>query len=330
MSRTAPQLIGVGALALSCGQCGGAESKFQRELAALGLPAEPGPTKALAEADIAAFPEPARRYLTFMGALERPRDWSFRAALTGRFRTKPGQAWMPMNAWQYNSSLELTRVFYIRVRFFGVMPVLARDTYVRGQGRMLIRPLDLFTAEDARGPEVAISELATYLNDAIMLGAVVVIGPGLFLDGRRRSIVRRGLDPWRPHRAWRASSLDAQGAPRDFSTTDRFLEEPLRLPPHPSRSPGALDHADRRMAAGRRQAAATSGRAVWHLPQGDFTYVEVAFSPERVAFNVPPGTSPPGASPPTAQAFRRFAGQAQPLRPWAPGGRLRFGAAPGR
>jgi hypothetical protein len=58
---------------------------------------------------------------------------------------------MPCEAWQYNSRLGLARIFYIQLRFFGLVPVLGRDTYVDGRGRMLIRVLDLFTVGDGTG-----------------------------------------------------------------------------------------------------------------------------------------------------------------------------------
>ena len=37
------------------------------------------------------------------------------------------------------------------------------------------------------------------------------------------------------------------------------------------------------------RALPTSGRAIWHLPKGDFPYVEVAFDPDALAFNLAPG-----------------------------------------
>jgi hypothetical protein len=293
ISRTALPLIGVGALALCCGSCGGgrdgggsSKAKFQRELMAMGLPAGPGRSDVLQAADIAAFPAPVRRYLTFMGVVGRPRDWSFRADLTGRFRTKPRQAWMPMEAWQYNSSVEPARVFYIRVRFFGLMPVLARDTYLHGQGRMLVRPLDLFTADDAGGPELAVSELVTYLNDAILLAPSMIIGPGCSWTAADDQSFDVALTHG-GHTVRARVSVDAQGAPRDFSTTDRFVEDPDD-PGHrliQARWTTPIDGWQE--AHGRR--LPTAGRAIWHLPAGDFTYVEMAFSPEKVAFNVPPG-----------------------------------------
>ncbi len=106
--------------------------KFTRELAALGLPPSPGPhinLAPVAEADLAPLPETAQRYLRFMRAIGRPRDWSFRLRLTGRFRRSRDEAWMNCEAWQHNTRLTLARIFYIQLRFFGAVPVLGRDTY---------------------------------------------------------------------------------------------------------------------------------------------------------------------------------------------------------
>ena len=120
----------------------------------------------VSEADVASLPAPAQRYLRFMHVIGSPRVWSFRVGRTGRFRRGPREPWRSIEAWQYDTSVEIARMFYMRIRFFGA-PVLGRDTYVRGSGRMLIRPFDLFTAQDATGPELDIGELVTFLNDAI-------------------------------------------------------------------------------------------------------------------------------------------------------------------
>ncbi|HET6150805.1 MAG TPA: DUF6544 family protein, partial [Polyangia bacterium] len=71
------------------------------------------------------------------------------------------------------------------------------------------------------------------------------------------------------------------------STTDRFLEDPYDPGHHLVRARWSTPIDGWQEVNGRR--LPTSGRAVWHLPQGDFTYVEMAFSPQGVAFNVPPG-----------------------------------------
>ena len=116
--------------------------KFTRELAALGLPGGlPRETAAppVTEADLASLPGPAQRYLRFMGVVDRPRDSSFRVGFTGRFRTARDARWMRCEVWQYDSRMPVARIFHIRLRMGGLVPVLGRDTYVDGHGRMLIR-----------------------------------------------------------------------------------------------------------------------------------------------------------------------------------------------
>ena len=113
--------------------------RFTRELRTLGLPAGPGPGVDLSpvtESDLERLPDSARRYLRFMGVVGRPRDWSFRVGFRGRFRRSFEEPWMKCEAWQYNTRLDLARIFYIQIRFFGLLPVLGRDTYVNGRGRM--------------------------------------------------------------------------------------------------------------------------------------------------------------------------------------------------
>ncbi len=218
---------------------------FARAVAAADLSRGRGDEVVVTDGDIVLLPVPVQRYLHFMGVVGRCRDWSFRAHLTGSFRTKPDQAWSPMEAWQYDSRREIARIFYLNVRMFGLLPVVGRDTYLRGEGRMLIRPLDLFTVDDVKGDEVEISEVVTYLNDAILLAPSFLLGPETTWsaagpDGFDVALTYAG------HTVTAQVSIDERGAPRDFSTTDRFLQDPNRSQAQ-ARS-GALDDTDRRLA----------------------------------------------------------------------------------
>ena len=81
--------------------------------------------------------------------------------------------------------------------------------------------------------------------------------------------------------------VDERGAPTDFSTTDRYCENPFdsKRPLVRARwtTPlGPYAEVDGRMLP-------TSGRAVWHLPEGEFAYAELAFAPGDVVFDVAPG-----------------------------------------
>jgi hypothetical protein len=260
--------------------------KFLREVAAAGLPPGPPPTDAIIETGVEALPATVQRYLRHMGVLGRPRDWSFRGHFTGRFRTGVGKPWLACETWQYNTRLEIARIFHIRVRFGGIVPVLARDTYVRGTGRMLVRLADLVTVADATGPEFDIGELVTYLNDAILMAPSLLLGPetewtevddtsfDVALINGGRTVTARVF-------------LDEQGAPVDFSTTDRFCEDPANPKGPLLRARWTTPMEGWRRVDGR--LLPTRGRAIWHLPSGPHPYAELEFAPDSLCYNIRPG-----------------------------------------
>jgi len=263
-------------------------SKFTRELTALGLPAGPGPGANLApvtDADIQPMPETAQRYLRFMRVVGRPRDWSFRLRFTGRFRRSRDEAWMKCEAWQHSTRSPLARIFYIQLRFYGLVPVLGRDTYVDGHGRMLIRLLDRFTVGDGTGEAYDIGELVTYLNDGIL------IAPGMLLvpEVRWSKVDDRSFDVALTDHGRTVQArvfVDERGAPIDFETTDRFYADPKDASKvtrcrWTTPTDGFEEVGDRRLP--------TRGRAVWHPPEGELAYADFTLDPATVAFNVPPG-----------------------------------------
>jgi hypothetical protein len=260
-------------------------NKFLKEVRSAGLPIDPGPSQIVTEADLSALPESARRCLKFMGVIGRPRDWSFRLAFTGRFRTKPDQAWMKCETWQYNNRLAVARIFHIRIRFGGIVPVIGRDTYQNGHGRMLIKLLDLFRIGDGTGEEYDIGELVTYLNDAVLIAPSMLLVPevcwstvdaGSFdiaLSDHGRTVSARVF-------------VDESGAVRNFSTTDRFYADP-KDPKKLVRGRWTTPMEGWQMIGGRR--LPTRGQAVWHMPEGEFTYADFTLVPDSLAFNLRPG-----------------------------------------
>jgi hypothetical protein len=152
--------------------------RFLKEVASAGLPAGPGPLKTIRSAHLVSLPEPVQRYAEYMGVLDRPQDWSFRLGFRGHFRIRPDQQpWMNCEAWQYSSRPAVARIFHIRIRFGGLVPVIARDTYLRGRGRMVVKLLNLFTIEDGIGEEYDTGELVTYLSDAVMIAPSMLFVP---------------------------------------------------------------------------------------------------------------------------------------------------------
>ncbi|MGZ6557791.1 MAG: DUF6544 family protein, partial [Actinomycetota bacterium] len=75
---------------------------FADDVRACGLTQAP-PGAPVTEDDLATLPEVVQRYLRAMGVAGRPRDRSFAAHLSGTFRLRPNQSFMPCETWQCNT-----------------------------------------------------------------------------------------------------------------------------------------------------------------------------------------------------------------------------------
>jgi hypothetical protein len=257
--------------------------RLGEELAAAGVPAGPGDERPVSEAEIVGLPAAVQRYLGFMGVAGRRREWSFRGRFAGRFRMRPGMRWMPAEAWQYNSAIAVARVFVLRVRLAGLIPMTGKDIYSDGHGRMLGKLVGLITVADGKGEEFDIGELTTYLNDALILAPSFLLRPEVGwaeVDANAFDVTLRDAGRSVTARVF----IDERGAPVDFATTDRFAD----LPGGPRRAEWRTPISEWVEANERQMPGRCS--ALWNLPEGEFSYMEGRFDPESFAFNVPPTT----------------------------------------
>lgn len=257
------------------------QSAFRDELRRASLPSTAAATPLIDEQAISGLPASVQRYLRFMGAVGRPRDWSLRARFKARFRTAPGE-WLACEALQYDSRLPLSRVFYMQLALKKLLPVTVRDTYLAGHGRMRAKAFDLFEVAEAHGPELDVGELVTYLNDAIFMAPSLLLGPETSwqaVDDRTFDVTLSDGPLRVKARVW----LDEHGAPLDFSTTDRFFDQPDGKRVRTEwRTPvsGWQDVNGRKLP--------TRAQAVWQLKTGPFSYADFSVDPSLIAFNVPP------------------------------------------
>jgi hypothetical protein len=257
--------------------------RFTEAVATAELSSEPGHEGVITEDEIAHLPSVVRRYLHFMGVVGQPRAWSFRVHFQGKFWLRRGLGWMPAQAWQYNSAVGIGRVFVMRIRFAGVIPMYGRDTYLAGHGRMTGKLFDHFTVADGQGPEFDIGELTTYLDDAIMLAPSMLLMPSTTwteVDGHSFDVTL--LDAGRSVTG--RVFIDDTGAPFDFSTTDRFAALPSGLVRAEWRTPVQnWQSIDGRVVPG-------LVSALWRLPGGDLPYIKGGFVPDSLALNISPGS----------------------------------------
>jgi hypothetical protein len=262
----------------------GMRRRFQKRVDQLNLPTCPDDAAPVSDDDVATLPSAAQRYLRLMGVVGRPRDWAFRVRFVGEFRQRTGQKFMPCEAWQYNTSLGPARVYYMRIDFAGLLPMFGVDVYRGGHGRMHGKLLGLITVADGSGPEFDVSELTTYVNDALMFAPSMLLTPAVTWT----AVDEESFDVSISDCGITATSrvfIDKQGRMVDFSTTDRWAALPSGLTRARWTTPidGWSTHGDRWFPTG--------GHAIWHLDTGEFEYGRGRFNPENIEFNVPPGVA---------------------------------------
>ena len=260
--------------------------KLAKEIAACGLFAEAPRPEPVSDAELALLPPAARALMDFYGVRAgQPKHSSFRVGWRGRFRMAPTLAWMPIEAIQYDTVVPVARFFHMRARIKGVFPVLARDTYVEGRGNMLGKVVDLVTIVDGSGPAFDQGELATWLNDCVLLAPSMLLGANIrwsHVDARSFDV---SVTDGRNTVSGRVF-VDHRGAPTNFETSDRFLTDPDDPKRGLVRCRWTTPIESWQQIDG--QTYPARGRATWHLPNGEFTYAAFDLIPRTLAFDVSP------------------------------------------
>lgn len=255
--------------------------RLSEEVCAAGVAAGEDDPQLVTEEDLSGLPATVQRYLRAMGVVNQPRDWSFQAHITGRFRLRGEGSWMPAEVWQYNSAVEVARVFHMRLDFAGVLPMVGRDTYLGGRGVMHGKLLGLVTVARTKGPETDLSELSTYLNDAVLMAPSMLLQPNTsFAPVDDTSFDVTLVDAGRTVTA--RVFLDGDGRPANFSTTDRYADLPGGIVQAEWTTPIDGWQPD----GGR--FIFTRGSGVWQLPEGPLRYLEFNLKPGDVRYNVAP------------------------------------------
>jgi hypothetical protein len=248
------------------------------QAAAAGLAFEVGDPAPVTDQDLTPLPEPAQRFLRAMGVVGRPRDRSFVARLAGRFR-RAGGPWMNCDAWQFNAVHPVARIFHIRLDMMGFVPMIGHDVYLDGTGSMHGKALGLVPVVDGEGDEFDVSELVTWLNDALVLAPSMLLDPiatwtpvndhsfDIAVTDAGRTVTARVL-------------VDDDDTLRDFSTDDRWADLPGGLVRARWTTPLDSWHpVDGRLLPGR-------GAAIWHFDDGPLCYVEACFVPGSVEYGL--------------------------------------------
>ena len=121
------------------------------------------------------LPEPVRRYLTYTGVVGGPFVRMVRLRQKGAMRPGPGQPWMLLAAEEHYCVDPPGFVWDGTLRLGPVRVGRARDEYLGGAGRMLVKVASLLPVVDASGEEMDQGSMMRYLSEMIFF-------PAAFLD----------------------------------------------------------------------------------------------------------------------------------------------------
>jgi hypothetical protein len=230
------------------------------------------------DAMLEGLPDPVRRYLRCTGVVGKPILRTVRLKQRGTMRPSAGGTWIPLDAEQFYSVQPPGFVWYGTLHL-GPLPLArGRDRYADGKGNMLIRAGGIYPIVDATGEEMDQGAMMRYLSEMIWF-------PAAFLG---HNISFAPID----ERSARVTLTDhgrSVGGILHFDEESRVIDfEAQRY----------------RMVDGRNELAIWStpvteygefeglklpvrGKAVWHLPDGDFAYIDVAIT--DLEYNVADG-----------------------------------------
>ncbi|MCU0903391.1 MAG: hypothetical protein MUE83_05895 [Tabrizicola sp.] len=234
-----------------------------RKAEAMAVPFEAA--RPLTEADIAHLPPPVLRYIALTGSIGRPVVSEITLRFEATMYDAPGAPGMTGPVAQYERFDLPRRLFLMTARMKG-LPVAVLHDFDRDRASMRVRLAGLVNVVDIAGPELTRTETVTILNDLCFFAPSRLIDPRLTWtpidDSRARVNFALGQNTVSAELVFNAA-----GELVDFVSDDRgMLQEDgsLRTLRWTTPMSAYRDFGGWRVAS--------EGEAIWHLPEGPFTY----------------------------------------------------------
>ncbi|MCB9656442.1 MAG: hypothetical protein H6726_02245 [Sandaracinaceae bacterium] len=220
----------------------------------------------------ATLPPAVRRYLERSGVVGHAAPRTVRLQQSGSMQLSPGQGFLEIQARQYVALAQPAFLWHVKLAMFGV-PIVGRDTYERGRGRMRIDAGGLVPVVDAADAKIDQGALLRYLGESVWYPAAA-LGPHITWEA--------GADDQREARA--TMRYEGVEASADFTFDDdgRFVSlradryqgggEAAVLRPWSVRA-SAWSHYDVHTGEeAYRVEVPSEGDVVWHEPEGEFVF----------------------------------------------------------
>ncbi|NND34026.1 MAG: hypothetical protein HKN76_15665 [Saprospiraceae bacterium] len=227
----------------------------------------------LEERDLLHLPEIVQKYLRYSGVINKPKVYNAKILLEGQMRGRD-QDWFQFESEQYNFFDQPSRFFLMQAKVKG-FSTYGYHRYKNTKASMLIKLLGLFPVVNHDGAEMDTAETVTLFNEMCLMAPATLI---------TKNIVWKTIDSHSVTANFTNDHITVSatlyfndaGQLIDFQSEDRY--EVADMQRYPFSTP-----------IGKYQARNgynlfTFGEAIWHYPDGDFTYGK--FDIKSIEYNV--------------------------------------------
>lgn len=233
--------------------------------------------RVLTEQDIAHLPDCVRRYLAYTGATGRSIPQNVFIEFDALMYRKPGDEPMKSHSVQYNFFGSYSRLFLMKAVKAGI-PFSALHIYSGMQASFRVKIAGMFKVVDLSGEELTKAETVTMLNDMCIF-APACLGDKRLTWAQNDSLSVKVTLANGKYVVSAILVFNESGALVNFISDDRSaLQDDGSMKLMRWTTPVS----DYRDFDGRK--VASSGKTIWHYPEGDFVYGE--FTLRDIKYNV--------------------------------------------
>ncbi|WP_156423857.1 DUF6544 family protein [Erythrobacter sp. YT30] len=221
--------------------------------------------KKLENKDIAHLPKPVQRYIEITGSIGEPVVTEIKMEFEATMYDAPGAKGMTGPASQYDRFDEMHRLFFMRTHMKG-LPISVLHDFDADRATMKVRAAGLMNVVDASGPELTRTETVTILND------IAFFAPSRLVDQRLKWTAVDDKSA-KVEFTLGANTVSAELIFNDAGELVDFISEDRGM----MQKDGTLRTARWSTPLGNYRRfgnwrLASEGDAIWHLPEGPFTY----------------------------------------------------------
>ncbi len=218
-------------------------------------------TELITENDLSHLPEPVQRYLIYFGVLNSPKVHNMKIVFEGQMRDKR-QDWFNFSSEQHNFFDNPTRLFFMKAKVGG-LPAYGYHAYQDTTATMLVKLFSTIPLVQVSGEEMFQAETVTVFNDMCLMAPASLINKNIQWEELDELSVRATFT----NQGQTISAIlyfNNEGQLINFSSDDRYAIADMK------KYRFSTPLGDYRTINGYR--LAHFGEAVWHYPDGEFTY----------------------------------------------------------